>query len=205
MGFDPARGYRFVSYAYPRLRRVMTDCLTRESTAFVITPYAKYTVSKIRRAMYTLSIPKPATDEEFEAIAKEAKMTVTKVRKHLKYVRTVSLERTKKRLNKSGEEGDALVDRIEDEKSDPMEFLKQQRIREYLDVALSLLDPQERQVLTMRYGLEELHYRRPKTLLSVGKVFGLTPERIRQIELRAKRKIKHIWKNVLADEGLLQT
>ena len=209
MGFDPTLGHRFASYAFPFLRQVMSHSLARESTAFVLTPYLKYTISKISRAMETLSLYDPSTDEEFEALAKEANMSVKKVRKHSRLMKrtlpALSLERSRLRYQRDGGVSDALVDRLEDEKSDPNEFLRQQRLREYLDVALSLLDPQERQVLTLRYGLDKMHQRRPATLISVGKACGLTPERIRQIEEKAKRKIRHIWKKVVADEDLLQT
>ncbi len=182
--FDHCKGYKFSTYATWWIRQAITRAIADQARTIRIPVHMVETINKVLRVSRQLlqELGREPTDEE---IAKEMNLPVEKVREILKIAQEpVSLEMP------IGEEEDShLGDFIADDNAPaPQEAASYSMLREQLLEVLHTLTPREENVLKLRFGLED---GRPKTLEEVGKVFNITRERIRQIEAKALRKLRH--------------
>ena len=182
--FDYGKGYKFSTYATWWIRQAITRAIADQARTIRIPVHMVETINKVLRVSRQLlqELGREPTDEE---IAKEMNLPVEKVREILKIAQEpVSLEMP------IGEEEDShLGDFIADDNAPaPQEAASYSMLREQLLEVLHTLTPREENVLKLRFGLED---GRPKTLEEVGKVFNITRERIRQIEAKALRKLRH--------------
>jgi len=205
MGFDPTLGHRFSTYACMWIRQIMIRCIDNDLTTVRLPASAKIGVAKIKRAMHELNLPNPTSPEDISAIAEEVNLPIKKVQKYLKLTKKVlSLERTSI-FSRKGEEVEALVDNVEDPKSsDAMESIRQQTIRETLDSALTILEPKERKVLQLRYGLNDENGFE-MTRNEVADLFQISNERVRQIEVKAKLRMRKVWRQTFLDAHLIES
>ena len=182
--FDYGKGYKFSTYATWWIRQAITRAIADQARTIRIPVQMVETINRVLRVSRQLlqENGREATDEE---IASELNMPVEKVREILKIAQEpVSLEMP------IGEEEDShLGDFIADDNTmAPAEAASYTMLREHLLEVLDTLTPRESSVLKLRFGLED---GRPRTLEEVGKVFDITRERIRQIEAKALRKLRH--------------
>ena len=182
--FDYHKGYKFSTYATWWIRQAITRAIADQARTIRIPVHMVETINKLIRIQRQL-IQELGRDPSPEEIAEEMEIPVERVREILKISQEpVSLE------TPIGEEEDShLGDFIEDEEAlAPAEAASFFLLREQLADVLSTLTPREKKVLELRFGLEDGHSR---TLEEVGQVFGVTRERIRQIEAKALRKLRH--------------
>ena len=182
--FDYSKGYKFSTYATWWIRQAITRAIADQARTIRIPVHMVETIHKVSRTARTLLQElgrEPTTDE----IAERLGITADKVRDIMKIAQDpVSLE------TPIGEEEDShLGDFVEDMDSPaPSESASYSLLREQLCNILHTLTPREEQVIKLRFGLED---GRPRTLEEVGKQFDITRERIRQIEAKALRKLRH--------------
>ena len=182
--FDYSKGYKFSTYATWWIRQAITRAIADQARTIRIPVHMVETIHKVSRTARTLLQElgrEPTTDE----IAEKLGITPDKVRDIMKIAQDpVSLE------TPIGEEEDShLGDFVEDTDSPaPSESASYSLLREQLCNILHTLTPREEQVIKLRFGLED---GRPRTLEEVGKQFNITRERIRQIEAKALRKLRH--------------
>ena len=182
--FDYDKGYKFSTYATWWIRQAITRALADQARTIRVPVHMVETINKmvrIQRQM-TLELNREPTDEE---IAKKMGISVEKVREVIKISQEpVSLE------TPIGEEDDShLGDFLKDESSlSPEEYTENEILKEEIKDVLQTLQPREQEVLELRFGLVDgtCH-----TLEDVGKRFNVTRERIRQIEAKALRKLRH--------------
>lgn len=182
--FDYNKGYKFSTYATWWIRQAITRAIADQARTIRIPVHMVETIHKVSRIQRQL-LQKLGHEASVEEIAKEMGMSVDKVREIIKISQDpVSLEMP------IGEEEDShLGDFIEDQDSPaPAEAASYMLLREQLNEVLHTLTPREEHVLKLRFGLDD---GRPRTLEEVGKVFNITRERIRQIEAKALRKLRH--------------
>ncbi len=182
--FDYQRGHKFSTYATWWIRQAITRAIADQARTIRIPVHMVETIHKVSRVTRQL-LQENGREPTAEEIAKALNMSPEKVREIMKVAQDpVSLE------TPIGEEEDShLGDFIPDEDSPaPAEAASQAMLREQIIEVLRTLTPREEQVLTLRFGLED---GRPRTLEEVGKVFNITRERIRQIEAKALRKLRH--------------
>ena len=182
--FDYGKGFKFSTYATWWIRQAITRALADQARTIRVPVHMVETINKMARIQrqMTLELNREPTEEE---IAKKMGITVDKVREVMKISQDpVSLE------TPIGEEDDShLGDFIKDESSlSPEEYATNEILKEEIKSVLSTLQPREQQVLELRFGLiDGTCY----TLEEVGKRFNVTRERIRQIEAKALRKLRH--------------
>ena len=182
--FDYRKGYKFSTYATWWIRQAITRAIADQARTIRIPVHMVETINKLIRVSRQLlqELGREPTPEE---IAAEMNMPVERVREILKISQEpVSLE------TPIGEEEDShLGDFIQDDNVPvPAEAAAQTLLKEQLDEVLDTLTEREQKVLTLRFGLED---GRARTLEEVGKEFNVTRERIRQIEAKALRKLRH--------------
>jgi len=182
--FDYRKGYKFSTYATWWIRQAITRAIADQARTIRIPVHMVETINKLIRVQRHL-LQELGREPTAEEIAEEMDVSVERVREILKVAQEpVSLE------TPIGEEEDShLGDFIEDEDAPaPAEAASYLLLREQIGEVLSSLTPREQRVLELRFGLDD---GRARTLEEVGQVFGVTRERIRQIEAKALRKLRH--------------
>ncbi|MEH7384084.1 RNA polymerase sigma factor RpoD [Bacillus sp. JJ1521] len=182
--FDYRKGFKFSTYATWWIRQAITRAIADQARTIRIPVHMVETINKLIRVQRQLlqDLGREPTPEE---IAEDMDLTPEKVREILKIAQEpVSLE------TPIGEEDDShLGDFIEDQDAtSPSEHAAYELLKEQLEDVLDTLTDREENVLRLRFGLDD---GRTRTLEEVGKVFGVTRERIRQIEAKALRKLRH--------------
>lgn len=182
--FDYSKGYKLSTYATWWIRQAITRAIADQARTIRIPVHMVETINKLIRVSRQL-LQELGRDPQPEEIAKEMNMSVDKVREIMKIAQEpVSLE------TPIGEEEDShLGDFIPDDDAPaPSELASFMLLKEQLMGVLDTLTSREEKVLRLRFGLDD---GRPRTLEEVGKVFNVTRERIRQIEAKALRKLRH--------------
>ncbi len=182
--FDYHKGYKFSTYATWWIRQAITRAIADQARTIRIPVHMVETINKLIRVSRQL-LQELGREPTAEEIAKEMDMPVDRVREILKISQEpVSLE------TPIGEEEDShLGDFIQDDNVPvPAEAAAQTLLKEQLDEVLATLTEREQKVLRLRFGMDD---GRPRTLEEVGKEFDVTRERIRQIEAKALRKLRH--------------
>jgi RNA polymerase primary sigma factor len=182
--FDHSRGFKFSTYATWWIRQAITRAIADQARTIRIPVHMVETINRLKKTTRQLAQEKgrPATEEE---IAAAMEVTVVKLREFIKIAQEpISLETP---IGK--EEDSRLGDMIEDRNSEtPAMSVTQELLREDIIEVMASLSSRERDVLRLRFGLDD---GRQRTLEEVGQLFGVTRERIRQIEAKALRKLRH--------------
>jgi RNA polymerase primary sigma factor len=182
--FDYRKGYKFSTYATWWIRQAITRSIADQARTIRIPVHMVETINKLLRVSRRLA-QEYGREPTAKEIGKEMEMPPEKVGEIVKVSQLpVSLE------SPMGEEEDShLGDFIEDRNAlPPADAASRQLLKEQIDSVLSSLSPREQRVLQLRFGLED---GRSRTLEEVGKEFNVTRERIRQIEAKALRKLRH--------------
>lgn len=182
--FDYTKGFKFSTYATWWIRQAITRAIADQARTIRIPVHMVETINKVKKTNSQL-LHKNGRDPTAEEISKELQMPVDKVREIMRVAQEpVSLE------TPIGEEEDShLGDFIPDDDAlPPADAASMLMLKEQLAEVLKTLTPREEKVLSLRFGLEDGH---PRTLEEVGKEFNVTRERIRQIEAKALRKLRH--------------
>jgi RNA polymerase primary sigma factor len=190
--FDHEKGYKFSTYATWWIRQAITRAIADQSRTIRLPVHLYETISRIKKTTKLLSqeMGRKPTEEE---IATRMEMTIEKLRFIAKSAQLpISLETP---IGK--EEDSRLGDFIESDGEMPEDQVAKNLLREDLENVLDTLSPRERDVLRLRYGLDD---GRMKTLEEIGQIFNVTRERIRQIEAKALRKLRHPNRNSVLKE-----
>ncbi len=182
--FDYTRGFKFSTYATWWIRQAITRAISDQSRTIRLPVHVGETINRVKKTGHRLQqiLEREPTQEE---IARAMDVPDDKVRQVLDVSRhPISLEAP------VGQDGDAFLgDFIEDETMpQPIELASQELLKSQISDALSKLTERERKIIVLRFGLEDGRFR---TLEEVGREFGITRERIRQIEAKALRKLRH--------------
>jgi len=182
--FEYERGYKFSTYATWWIRQAITRSIADQSRTIRIPVHMTETINKLVRVSRTL-VQENGREPTPEEIAATMKIPVDKVRGIIKIAQhPISLE------TPIGDEGDtSFGDFIEDKAAvSPANATAYAMLKEQMDDVLETLTERERKVLTLRFGIGDGY---PRTLEEVGKIFNVTRERVRQIEAKALKKLRH--------------
>ena len=184
--FDYTKGFKFSTYATWWIRQAITRAIADQARTIRIPVHMVETINKMTRVQRQLiqELDRDPTAEEIsEAMGGE--LTPKRIRE----IQRIALEPVSFETPIGEEDDSHLIDFIEDKDNEsPVEYTTKKLLKEELDSILKDLTDREERVLRLRYGLDD---NRPKTLEEVGREFGVTRERIRQIEAKAIKKLKH--------------
>ena len=182
--FEYTKGYKFSTYATWWIRQAITRAIADQGRTIRIPVHMIETINKIKKEA-RIYLQETGRDATAEVLAKRLGMEVEKV----KAIQEMNQDPISLETPVGSEEDSELGDFVEDSKMlNPYELTNRVLLREQLDEVLDTLNNREKQVLRYRYGLDD---GAPKTLEEVGKIFKVTRERIRQIEVKALRKLRH--------------
>jgi RNA polymerase primary sigma factor len=182
--YDWRRGYKFSTYATWWIRQAITRAIADQARTIRIPVHMVETINKLVRAQRKL-MQELGRDPTAEEIGSETGVSAARVREIFKLAQeTTSLEKPV-----GDEENSLLGDFIASDQPAPYDVASKQLLKENIEEVLEGLSSREAKVLKMRFGLTPYH--RPMTLEEVGREFGVTRERIRQIEAKAIRKLRH--------------
>ena len=182
--FEYTKGYKFSTYATWWIRQAITRAIADQGRTIRIPVHMIETINKIKKES-RIYLQETGKDASPEILAERLGMEVEKI----KAIQEMNQEPISLETPVGSEEDSELGDFVEDQKTtSPYEATNRAILREELDGVLKTLSPREEKVLRYRYGLDDSS---PKTLEEVGKIFHVTRERIRQIEVKALRKLRH--------------
>jgi RNA polymerase primary sigma factor len=190
--YDYRRGFRFSTYASWWIRQAVTRALADQSRVIRVPVHMVESINKIQRAERQL-YQQLGREPSHEEIAKKLEMPLKKVREYLK----VSQEPISLETPLGSDKDNRLGDFVEDKRiSSPEETVIDEHFKEQLYEILDSLTPREREILRLRFGLDNI---KPHTLEDVGKIFNVTRERIRQIEAKAIKRLKQDMKTKMEE------
>ncbi|MCQ2814727.1 MAG: RNA polymerase sigma factor RpoD [Bacilli bacterium] len=184
--FEYQKGFKFSTYATWWIRQAITRAIADQARTIRIPVHMVETINKMTRVQRQL-IQEYGREPTAEEISKEMGGDLSP--KRIREIQRIAMEPVSLETPIGEEDDSHLGDFIEDKDSEsPVDFTTKQLLNEKLEMLLGDLNDREEKVIRMRYGLDDNH---PRTLEEVGREFGVTRERIRQIEAKAIKKLKH--------------